>query len=77
MNFLSEEHTPQSPKYSDVTVQLCGEDGNIFSIMARVAKALSRANYEKIEIDEFTQMITECESYDEALQSVMRTVNTF
>ena len=30
------------PKYPDVEVQLSGEDGNVFSIIGRIAKALRR-----------------------------------
>src|SRR5205814_1382544 len=42
-----------TPKYQHVTVRLTGEDGNAFMILARVNKALRRADVPTAEIDEF------------------------
>ena len=40
------------PKF-DVDVQLVGEDGNAFAIMARVTKALRDAGATKEQLDEY------------------------
>ena len=52
------------------TVQLLGHDGNVFSIIGRVSKALKRANMEK-EAKEFTEKAMNAESYDGVLQLAM------
>jgi hypothetical protein len=58
---------------SKPTVKLSGEDGNIFSIMARVARALKAAgqpdNAKKMQTE-----VMQSGSYDEALQVVMKYV---
>jgi hypothetical protein len=61
-------------KYPDITVQLTGEDGNAFSIMGRVTKALREGKVPKEEIDLFR---TECNSgdYDNLLQTCFKWVN--
>lgn len=62
------------PKHPDVTVQLTGEDGNIFFILGRATQALKRAGYaEDAEI--LAEEVMASDDYDEALQVVMRTVN--
>ncbi|HEF7114084.1 TPA: hypothetical protein SAY06_000190, partial [Campylobacter jejuni] len=40
-------------KYPNVYVKLVGEDGNAFSILARVSKALKKASVSKEEISKF------------------------
>lgn len=40
-------------KYPNVYVKLVGEDGNAFSILARVSKALKKAGVSKEEISKF------------------------
>ena len=40
------------PKF-DIDVQLSGEDGNAFAIMARVTKALRNAGATKEQLDEY------------------------
>jgi hypothetical protein len=47
-------------------VELSGQDGNVFSIMARVAKALRRAGLAP-KADEFMAKARESKSYDEVL----------
>lgn len=42
-----------NPKYPGVEVQLTGKDGNAFSILGNVHRALTRANVPKEEIEEF------------------------
>lgn len=41
------------PKYPQVKVQLVGEEGNAFTIMGRVAKAMRRAGLSKEQIEEY------------------------
>ena len=66
---------PTWPKYPDVHVQLSGEDGNVFAIIGRVMLALKRAGVEPTERDAFLEEVTHTESYDHALQTVMRWVD--
>lgn len=49
------------------TVQLTGEDGNVFSIIGRVSKALRCAGLVD-EAKEFTRKALNSGSYDEVLQ---------
>lgn len=43
----------ETTKYPDVEVQLVGEDGNAFAIMARVQRALRQHGVSKDEINEY------------------------
>jgi|TARA_B100001250_G_C19750878_1_gene767688 hypothetical protein len=43
----------ETTKYPDVEVQLVGEDGNAFAIMARVQRALRQHGVSKEEINEY------------------------
>lgn len=61
-------------KFDDVHVQLSGEDGNVFAIIARVSKAMKKAGY----IDEayvFCKAAAEADSYDAVLRLCMQTVD--
>lgn len=62
------------PKYHDITVQLSGEDGNGFFIMARVANALKRHGVGGDEIAHFRAdaMIGD---YDNLLRTCMAWVD--
>ena len=60
-------------KYPEIEVQLLGEDGNAFWILGRVREALLHANVDIVEIEAFVEEAT-AGSYDELLQTVMRTV---
>jgi hypothetical protein len=62
------------PKYPQVKVTLVGEDGNAFSILGRVSKAMRRAGISQEEIQAF---MTEAMSgdYDHLLQTVIKTVD--
>lgn len=62
------------PKYPNVTVQLSGEDGNAFSIMGAVRRALRRAG---VSDDEVKQYMDESMSgdYDNLLRTAMRWVD--
>lgn len=52
-------------------VQLSGEDGNVFSIIARVGKALRKSDQPEKE-KEFRDKAFKAESYDEVLQLAMK-----
>jgi hypothetical protein len=58
---------------SGVRVQLIGEDGNAFSIIARVAKALKHANQREL-ADEFTAKAMKSGGYEALLRLVMEYV---
>lgn len=62
------------PKYPNIEVELVGHDGNAFAIMARVSRAMRKADVPKEEVDAF---IAECMSgdYDHLLQTCIKTVN--
>jgi hypothetical protein len=61
-------------KYETVTVKLVGNDGNAFSIMGAVSKALRKAGASQDEIQEY---MTESMSgdYDNLLRTAMKWVN--
>ncbi len=52
------------------TVRLIGEDGNVFNVIGRTARALKEAGL-KVEADEFCQKAFAAQSYDEVLRLVM------
>jgi hypothetical protein len=62
-----------TPTYSDVVVQLTGCDGNVFSIIGRIAQALRQHGHAGA-ATEFTNAAFSCESYGEVLRLAMRTV---
>ena len=62
-----------SAKYPNVHVQLTGQDGNAFFIMARVAIALKRAGVNADEMAEFRKEALSG-NYDKVLQTVMEWV---
>ncbi len=55
------------------TVQLIGQDGNVFAIIGRVSKALKKANLSD-QAKEFTEKAITSKSYDEVLCLVMNYV---
>ena len=57
-------------KYPAVTVTLVGQDGNAFSILGRVAKALAKAGADKEERDSFLDEAMSGD-YDHLLATVM------
>ena len=63
------------PKYPEIHVQLSGEDGNAFFIIARVRKALKRAGIDSDVYEEFTKEASSGD-YDKVLQTVMKWVET-
>ncbi len=58
---------------TDVTVKLVGEDGNVFSIIGKVSKALKRAGKKEL-ASEFVDLAFASGSYDEVIQLVMEYV---
>ncbi len=61
-------------KYPEVEVQLSGENGNAFVLMALVSRALRKAGVEKTEIDLFYEEATSGD-YDHVLQTCMSWVS--
>ena len=61
-------------KYPKIKVQLSGEDGNAFFILARVRGAMRKAQVPKEEIDQFTQE-AKSGDYDHLLQTCMKWVD--
>jgi hypothetical protein len=61
-------------KYQTITVKLTGNDGNAFSIMGAVSKALRKGGATQDEIQEY---MTESMSgdYDNLLRTAMKWVN--
>jgi hypothetical protein len=58
-------------KYLDIEVQLSGEDGNAFAILARCARAGREAGLERDELDKFRKEATSAD-YDHLLQTALR-----
>lgn len=61
-------------KFPKVEVNLVGEDGNAFSILARVTKAMRQAGIDKESIDAYREEATSGD-YNHLLQVTMKTVN--
>jgi hypothetical protein len=70
-----QSQTPSGPKFPDVHVQLSGEDGNVFSIIGRVRRALRKGGATADDIEAFTDEVETSGCYDEALRTVMRWVD--
>ena len=58
----------------DIDIQLTGEDGNAFAILAAVVKGLKKAGASSVEIDEFQQEAMSGD-YNHLLRVCMRWVN--
>lgn len=63
------------PKFPQVTVALVGEDGNVFSIMGRVTKAMRQAGCSQADIADYIEEVSSGD-YDHALQTTMDYVKT-
>ena len=63
------------PKYPNISVNLSECDGNSFSIIGRVRKAMKRAGVPDEEIEAFSKEAMSGD-YDHLLQTVMKTVET-
>lgn len=67
------EGTLDSPVFSEIEVQLTGQDGNAFMIMGLIQKAIRReVGYD--EADAYVKDAQASESYDDLLQHAMSTV---
>lgn len=62
------------PKYSNIEVDLIGQDGNAFAILARVKKALKANGVSKKDIDTFMEEAMSGD-YNHLLTTVMKTVS--
>lgn len=62
------------PKYPNVEVQLTGQDGNAYTIMGTVVRALRRAGVSAQEIAEY-QEESMSGDYDHLIQTAMRWVD--
>lgn len=62
-------------KYPDITVQLTGQNGNIFNLMGLVNRQLRGARINEKIINDFSEEVFDSKSYNEALQIIMKWVN--
>ena len=60
-------------KYEEIEVQLTGNDGNAFAIMAAVTKALAKAGVSREEIEQY-QTESMSGDYDNLLRTAMKWV---
>ena len=63
-----------SVKHHDISVQLTGQDGNVFNLMGVVIRAL-RSNGFGNEVEDFISEVTSSKSYHEALAVMMQWVD--
>lgn len=63
-----------APKYPHIKVSLVGEDGNAFSILGRVTKAMRRGKCTEEQVKEFMSEATTGD-YDHLLVTVMKYVD--
>jgi len=61
-------------KYPDVTVKLVGTDGNAFSLMGKVRKALKQAGASAEDVTQFSNEAM-AGTYDDLLITIMGWVN--
>ena len=61
-------------KHPDISVQLVGQNGNVFNLMGIVIRAL-RSNGFGDEVDDFVSEVTSSKSYHEALAVMMQWVD--
>lgn len=60
-----------APKYPHVEVQLSGEDGNAFAIIARCCNAARRVGLRRSDLDAFRREATSG-NYDNVITAAMR-----
>ena len=65
-----------SVKHPDISVQLTGQDGNVFNLMGVVIRAL-RSNGFGNEVEDFISEVTSSKSYHEALAVMMQWVDVY
>ena len=62
------------PKYPEVEVQLSGQDGNAFMMIARARTALRRHVVSAEEVDEFTKEAAKSGDYNNVIATIGRWV---
>jgi hypothetical protein len=62
------------PKFDNVYVQLVGQDGNAYSILARVARAIRLAGATPEQVEEYTKEATSGD-YNHLLQTTLEWIN--
>jgi hypothetical protein len=60
--------------YENISVELTGEDGNAFAIMAKITRALRKGGASNTDIEKY-QAESMSGSYDNLLQTAMKWVN--
>ena len=68
------ESNKVDPKYKNITVQLTGQDGNAFAIMAKVSGALRKESVPESEVEQYLAESMEGD-YDNLLRTAMSWVN--
>lgn len=68
------ESNKVDPKYKNITVQLTGQDGNAFAIMAKVSGALRKESVPESEVEQYLSESMEGD-YDNLLRTAMNSVN--
>lgn len=62
-------------KYPEITVELIGQNGNVFNLIGICTHAMHRGGVSRNERDKFVDEVTHARSYMEALAIMMRWVN--
>ncbi len=62
-------------KYPEITVELIGQNGNIFNLIGICTKAMRRAKVSMEECNRFVDEVTSAKNYNEALAVIMRWVD--
>lgn len=60
------------PKYPNVTVQLAGQDGNVFNLMDVCQHEARKAGLHADEISQFVEEVTSTDSYNAALRVMLK-----
>lgn len=63
-------------KYPEIEVELVGQDGNAFAIMASISQAMRRAKVPQAEIDQYLEE-SRSGDYDNLLRTAMRWVSVY
>ena len=71
---MAKKQSNTKPRYPDIKVKLVGGDGNAFSVLGNVTRAMRKAGVEKPEIDAFMQEATSGD-YDHLLFTCMTWVD--
>lgn len=58
-------------KYPEVSVQLAGENGNVFNLISVCRRAARKAGVERAEIDRFCAEAMAVDSYGDAVRVMM------